>query len=251
MSIKKEPSSSQGTAKNESSISNDNTKNGKKHDNQQKNSSEWEMLDFNTPSLKEIGKKKARYFAVVVYPESAPADWISLLCELGIPFAVSPLHDKDTNPDGTTKKEHYHVLFVYGNTTTLKAFAECVMPILRCPLPQVVASARGMYKYFTHADNPEKYQYEASEIQTFCGFEIPLDSKETRDTMRAIEAYAIENGVTEYAEMSILCSHISAEWYDVFSNHTMHFGKFMSSLRHNFSKVAKTYEEITEDNQND
>lgn len=247
MSIKKEPSSPRGTANNESSTNNNNTKHDKKHKVLKKTADEWEM-----PDLSKIKSQKSRNFVFVVYPESAPADWREKLCELGIPFAVSPLHDKDINPDGTPKKEHYHVLIIYANTTTLKAVAELFMPLLHSPIPQVCASAKGMYKYFTHADNPEKYQYESSEIQVFCGFEIPLDSKEVRDVMQAIEAYAIENGITEYAEMAVVCAKVSAEWYDVYSNHTMHFGKFMSSLRHNFERIAKAYCKLNaEDNEND
>lgn len=252
MSTKKELPPHEEAQSEKSLCSNNNTKQDKKQQKTKKNSAEWEMPDLKSKALQEIVKKKARHFNVVVYPESAPSDWISALCELGIPFAISPLHDKDTNPDGTKKKEHYHVLFSYANTTTLKAFAECVMPMLHCPLPQVCASPRGMYKYFTHADNPEKYQYESSEIQSYCGFEIPIDSKDVRDIMQAIEYYAIENGVLEYAEMSIICSRISIEWYNVFSTHTVHFGKFMSSLRHNYEHVAKVYRNLMneEDNQN-
>lgn len=252
MSTKKELPPHEEAQSEKSLCSNDTIKHDKKQQKPKKNSAEWEMLDLKSPALKEVIKKKAKYFTIVVYPESAPEGWLDSLCEGGIPFAVSPLHDKDINPDGTQKKEHYHVLFNYGNTTTMKAFAEYVMPRTHCPLPQVCASARGMYKYFTHADNPEKYQYESSEIQVFCGFEIPLDSKEVRDVMQAIEYYAIENGITEYAEMSIVCARVSAEWYDVYSNHTMHFGKFMSSLRHNYERIAKAYHKLNEeDNDND
>ena len=44
--------------------------------------------------------KKSRYWTFLIYPESAPKDWYSKLEELHIPICVSPLHDKDTNPDG-------------------------------------------------------------------------------------------------------------------------------------------------------
>lgn len=47
---------------------------------------------------------KARTWGMVVYPQSAPEDWVELLRETYIQFAVSPLHDKDVNPDGEIKK---------------------------------------------------------------------------------------------------------------------------------------------------
>lgn len=46
---------------------------------------------------------KSRTWGMVVYPESAPENWQELLSETFMQFAVSPLHDKDTNPDGEIK----------------------------------------------------------------------------------------------------------------------------------------------------
>ena len=40
---------------------------------------------------------KSRTWGAVVYPESAPDNWIEILEETRIQFAVSPLHDKDVN----------------------------------------------------------------------------------------------------------------------------------------------------------
>ncbi|MBU7131387.1 replication protein, partial [Staphylococcus aureus] len=38
---------------------------------------------------------KARYFTFLLYPESIPEDWKMQLELIGIPMAISPLHDKD------------------------------------------------------------------------------------------------------------------------------------------------------------
>lgn len=42
-----------------------------------------------------MAKEKARYFTFLLYPESIPEDWELKLELLGVPIAVSPLHDKD------------------------------------------------------------------------------------------------------------------------------------------------------------
>lgn len=247
MSIKKEPSSPRGTANNESSTNNNNIKLGEKHKDLKKTPVEWEM-----PDLSNLKSTKSRNFAFIVYPESAPADWREKLCEFGIPFAVSPLHDKDKNPDGTPKKEHYHVLITYANTTTLKAVANLFMPVLHSPIPQTCASAKGMYRYFTHADNPEKYQYESSEITIYCGFEIPLDSKDVREITLAIQCYAIENGITEYGRMLMRSAQYFPEWFEVMKNHSVIFRSFFASLRFNPKEMMEEYEYITtEEHKND
>ena len=58
---------------------------------------------------------KKRNWAFVVYPESAPSDWIEQLQLSGAQFAISPLHDKDLNATGEPKKAHWHVIVVYGS----------------------------------------------------------------------------------------------------------------------------------------
>ena len=42
-----------------------------------------------------MAKDKARYFTFLLYPESIPEDWEMKLELIGVPIAVSPLHDKD------------------------------------------------------------------------------------------------------------------------------------------------------------
>ena len=55
-------------------------------------------------------EKRTRNYGTVVYPESAPSDWISRLQEQLVPALISPLHDRDINSDGTIKKPHFHVM---------------------------------------------------------------------------------------------------------------------------------------------
>lgn len=46
-----------------------------------------------------MGKPKSRNFTFLVYPDSAPEDWQSRLRDMGIPMAISPLHDQDHKED--------------------------------------------------------------------------------------------------------------------------------------------------------
>jgi hypothetical protein len=58
-----------------------------------------------------MAKDKARYFTFLLYPESIPEDWEMKLESIGLPIAISPLHDKDlSDVEGQKyKKAHYHV----------------------------------------------------------------------------------------------------------------------------------------------
>ena len=89
---------------------------------------------------------KGRHFSYVIYPDSAPADWIEQLKNIGLAFVVSPLHNRDINADGTKKKDHWHIIVSWGNTTTYRA-AKGLCNILNCPIPQMLRNCNGMYRY--------------------------------------------------------------------------------------------------------
>ena len=56
---------------------------------------------------------RSRVWTFVCYPESVREGWRDALDDLHIAWAESPLHDKDTNADGSAKKPHWHVLLVF------------------------------------------------------------------------------------------------------------------------------------------
>ena len=60
------------------------------------------------------GGNKKRNWAFVIYPESLPEDWLDILRMSGLPIAISPLHDKDVNADGTPKDEYVATLVNTG-----------------------------------------------------------------------------------------------------------------------------------------
>ena len=74
---------------------------------------------------------KSRYWAFIVYPESVLENWRDELEEQGLVFAVSPLHDKDINPTGEKKKEHYHVLIEFTGPKTYKSVKEGICDKIR------------------------------------------------------------------------------------------------------------------------
>lgn len=59
---------------------------------------------------------RARCWTCLVYPDSAPADWLDKLRSLHFAYDVSPLHDRDLKEDGSLKKPHYHVVIDAGKS---------------------------------------------------------------------------------------------------------------------------------------
>lgn len=117
---------------------------------------------------------KSKYFCCILYPDSATYDVDSVIKSLAqehLTFAVSPIHDRDIEDDGSLKKTHYHLLLAYSSATTLNNircwFNACGMPESELHSVRVCASGVGYFRYLTHKDNPEKVQYDENDIRVF------------------------------------------------------------------------------------
>lgn len=152
-------------------------------------------------------KDRSRVWAFEVYPSSADPEWMNYLGESLIHAYVSPLHDKDLDPDGEAKTPHYHILLMYetvqfphqvlqdiidiagmgiGGCNILSDFAEHnlveVIPIKGSKRKKwqgisnfgksfgvvvKISSKSGMARYLCHLDNADKYQYNPEDVIVF------------------------------------------------------------------------------------
>ena len=189
---------------------------------------------------------KKRNWAFVVYPESAPADWVDQLRRSGIQAAISPLHDRDLNADGEPKKPHYHVILVYGNPTTYTNVKSFTNGRLGQTVPQPLEQVRGYYRYLTHEDNPEKAQYSAAGIELINGFDIrdfvEMTKSEVIRFKRELLAFIRDNDILEYADLlDILLDggEATADLFEVASNNTLFLTKYIASRRFKKTGVSR------------
>lgn len=181
---------------------------------------------------------KKRNWGGVVYPESAPEDWIETLKLKGISFAVSPLHDKDINPTGENKKAHWHIILSFPGPTTDKTVKQ-IMDEINQPLPIALESVRGYFRYFTHKDNPEKYQYDSTQIQLFNGFDVTdiLNNFEVFQFLKEIQVMVIEHDIVEYSDLlDYLMQQGYMELWNVACSHTLFLNTYITSKRHKLEK---------------
>jgi len=186
---------------------------------------------------------KKRFWTFVLYPESAPTNWEEQLRLSGLLAAVSPLHDKDTNPTGETKKPHYHIILCYSGPTTYNAVAKFTTGIFNGTVPQPLESVRGMYRYFTHQDNPEKYQYDEHGILCINGFNIAdmceLTRSEVNEIKKSVLRMVREADIIEYADLvDILIDNEMWTEYDIAINNTFFFNSYIASRRNSFSRLG-------------
>lgn len=129
-----------------------------------------------------MAKDKARYFTFLLYPESIPEDWETKLELLGIPIAISPLHDKDLSgvKGQKYKKAHYHVIYVAKNPVTADSVRFKVKNILGndslAKVQIVKQSMENMYLYLTHESKDaiakNKVKYSRKDIKLLSNFDI-------------------------------------------------------------------------------
>lgn len=158
---------------------------------------------------------RTRNFATVIYLDSAPPDWRDKINEWHVAALVSPLHDRDINPDGTTKKPHYHVMVMFESPVEFEKvkplFAE-IGGVGR----EKINSARGYARYLCHLDNPEKAQYLPEDVICFAGADfISITNLPTDDIkmLKDIFAYISDNDIRSLAELLDLCSIYHSDWF--------------------------------------
>lgn len=204
---------------------------------------------------------RTRNFATVVYPESAPEDWKERLNELHVAALISPLHDKDTNPSGEPKKPHYHVLVMFESPKDYESQIKPIFDQIGGVGREVINSLRGYARYLCHLDNPEKAQYDPTEVISMGGADyhaitnLPTDN---RKMLADIMAFIQESEIYSFAEFIDVSRVHHPEWFTLIVNSNGWIVKeFIKSLEwekmtgyvraENRPKVDKETGEILED----
>lgn len=165
-------------------------------------------------STAKIPISRTRNYATIIYPESAPADWLEKLDALHIPAFLSPLHDKDKLPDGSFKKAHYHLLLSFSSVKTKKQ-AEAIFSTIGGVGTEIVNCLSAYARYLVHMDNPEKAQYNPDDVIVFAGADYNAVTYVPEDDISIIADiidYIDTNQITSFAKLARLCKDNNPEW---------------------------------------
>lgn len=179
---------------------------------------------------------RARTWTFIGYPESMPKNWREVLIDLGVPWACSPLHDKDVNPTTSElKKPHYHFVLSFEGKKSYEQI-EAITKQFNAPAPQKANSIRGVVRYFAHLDNPEKAQYNVADIQCGMGFDVgnalKLSTSEEDTIFETLEDFILDNRVKEYNHFFMWIRTEHPEWRSVARKGAFHFSNLIKSIRH-------------------
>lgn len=179
---------------------------------------------------------RTRNWSFIVYPESAPENWIEQLKEEMTPFAVSPLHDEDVNEGtGELKKAHYHVLLCFESMKSYEQVKE-ITERFNGSIPQRVNSAKGLIRYFVHRDNPEKHQYDIINIYAYGDIDVisPFKTSTSRyDAIKQMLKYVNDNNIMEFQDLMNYAMEEQEEWFRYLCDSCAYIvQEYIKSVRH-------------------
>lgn len=182
--------------------------------------------------------RRSKNWNFVLYPESAPYNWVDMLDETHIEWVQSPLHDKDIDPTGEIKKAHYHVTLLFPSDKSYEQVKEIVCDSLKQPIPIKCQSVKGSIRYMVHKDNPDKYQYNWNDIICHCGADLTAlcspTNTERMVILKEIMAFIIDNNITEVCDLiDIVMKMQNDDWFQVICNYnSLIISNHIRSLRH-------------------
>lgn len=158
---------------------------------------------------------RTRTYVAIGYPESLKPDWVDMLVDTHVPTIISPLHNMDTNPDGTIKKEHHHIMLCFDSVKT-KEQAQEVFNSIGATMCQAVQSIRGQARYLCHLDNQEKAQYDVNDVICVNGadyisiIDLPSDKY---NSIREMIQFVDEHKITMFCDLVRYAAESNDTWY--------------------------------------
>lgn len=188
-------------------------------------------------------EKRSNKWAFLIYQESSPKNYLEILESLRVPFVLSPWHDKDINSEtGEIKKSHKHGALYFDSLKSYSQVSELISDKLNGPSHvEIVLSPKGMFNYFTHADNPDKTLYNVEDIESGCGFEIEkfLLEQNSDNFMNEVIDIIEENNFTEFEDLVRYARKNNYLLLGLIIERTYFFAKYLDSRRHNPNKQLK------------
>ena len=170
-----------------------------------------------TATQNKTAQVRTKNWATIVYPESAPTNWMDILEDEHIPALISPLHDKDLDKNGNLKKPHHHVILMFDGLKTEEQARE-VFTKINGVGTEKIKSLKSYTRYLCHLDSKKKAQYSIDDIIELSGADFEYSSKSAQGKYRAIHemlSFCNENQIDSYAELMDYARDNREDWFQV------------------------------------
>lgn len=194
-------------------------------------------------------EQRSNKWAFLLYQDSAPENYLDILEETHIPYVLSPWHDKDVNKStGEFKKAHKHGALFFESLKSYTQVSDLLTGKLNTPSHvEIVMSPKGMYDYFTHAENPEKSPYNVEDIESGCGFELDkfVAEQASDEFLNEIIDLIENNDITEFEDLVQYARENNYLLLSLIVDKTYFFARLLDSKRYK-PKKKKNKEESDE-----
>lgn len=97
------------------------------------------------------------------------------------------LHDKDVIPEtGELKDPHYHYYLEFSNARSINSVANELG--IEPNFIEVVRDKKGILNYLIHAKNPEKYQYDISDVHSNFDLSVAVASLDMLSVLNLLDS---------------------------------------------------------------
>lgn len=161
--------------------------------------------------------KRTRNYASIIYPSSAPDNWIDIFKRTCVPAFISPLHNLDRNSDGSKKKEHFHLLMCFDNVKTIEQAKELVDVVNGVGI-EYVRSLRGYARYLCHLDDPSKAQYSVNDVISCAGadyYAVINSSSSKYEAIAEMMEYCLQEDISSFASLLYYSKNQRPDWFRV------------------------------------
>ncbi|GGB87226.1 replication protein [Glycocaulis alkaliphilus] len=180
-------------------------------------------------------------WTTILYPESAPSNFLDLLKDFHIPFLLSPLHDKDVDANGVVKKSHYH-LVLYFDSLKSASQAQVVFDAIGGVGCQSVQSPVSYARYLIHADDSDKYQYSAEDVVAYGLDYMQCSLNEKSQKYLGISdviSYVIENNIQSFSRLLIVSSQLNRHIFETVCDNAYLVKAFITSIKNDKIECSK------------
>lgn len=189
--------------------------------------------------------KRHKIWMCVFYEDSSP-HWHDGLDEQGVATCVSPVHDEDRwtkhdeakNPEhkaGERKVDHRHLLSEFENPISYEDFREYLEDSgIKSTNIKWARSLRGMARYLTHMDSPDKARYSDDEVAEFGGAswrEWIERSEDDHAMLQDMREFIVEHEIADFWAFQFWCDQNQSEWSRLLDKKCYGIKEFIGSVR--------------------
>ena len=142
-------------------------------------------------------------------------------------------HDKDILEDGTTKKEHYHIVCSFSNYRWRNAISNELGITLN--YIEKVRNIENALKYLIHYNNSNKYQYDINEVKGTLKtkLETLINNEDKNESEKVLELLDFIEKQNEYIRVCDFIKFVcNSNLYDVYRRSATTFMKLIEE--HNY-----------------